>query len=59
MNNCQISIHKVENGYTMSLSYEKDGRYQDEVYIATNGVKLRKMVFNAIKLIEKEQQNAD
>jgi hypothetical protein len=59
MDHCQLNIARVENGYTMSLSYEKDGKYKDEMYIATTAAKLKKMVSNAIKLMDKETVNAD
>jgi hypothetical protein len=53
MNNVEIRLEKVENGYTMRLSYEQNGKYDEEVYIATTAAKLKKMVNNAIKLVDK------
>jgi hypothetical protein len=60
MMNVEIQLNKVENGYTMRLSYEQDKSWREETYIATTAAKLKKMVNNAIKLVDKEViTNAD
>jgi hypothetical protein len=55
-----FSVSKVANGWTLRVNKEgTDGEYENDLFIATTAAKLKKMIVNAVNLIEKESNNAD
>jgi hypothetical protein len=58
--NTSFNVNKVANGWTLRVATELDnGDYQNDVFIASTAAKLKKMINNAINLVEKETVNAD